>query len=478
MEDQYPKASRAWAGVAILFLLYSFSYIDRAVLQVVVDPVGQALQIGDIQMSILLGGAFAIFYGVVGLPLARVADTSNRRRLILFGSLLWAACTMLCGFATSFWMLVVFRVGLAIGEAALSPAAYSLIADWFPPHKRSFPSTMYTFGVGFGSKAGLIALGVVVALVVEQRRLSDLPILSRFEPWQLMFFVVAVPTFVLIAMFALYVPEPKRVFTAGESDKSPTLSEIWRYLLRNRALYGGLLIGCGLNNLCSAAFAVWGPQLMKRNYGWEISHAAIALGALTAATSFIGFIVIPRLSDMLRDRLRRPDIPILVAIGLSIVGCATMACAALSHNPYVFLALDTIGAPLLTGSAILCVTALPIIAPSRMRGVLSSIYVLVSGSLTVMIAPTAAALMSTYLFPSQGARALTTGVATMSVIAPLFTVTLLWLARRPYADAIQKHLFSTTDLHAAAVAPIAPRGDAVPTDGNGKSPRSDVFAGA
>lgn len=127
----YPSNLAAWTTVAILMVAYVLSFIDRQILNLLVGPIRRDLAISDTEMSLLMGLSFALFYTLCGIPLGRMADNRSRRGLILFGVLVWSAMTAACGLARSYWQFLTFRVGVGVGEAALSPAAYSLIADSF-----------------------------------------------------------------------------------------------------------------------------------------------------------------------------------------------------------------------------------------------------------------------------------------------------------------------------------------------------------
>jgi len=121
----------AWTVVAILMVAYVFSFIDRQILNLLVGPIRRDLGISDTQMSLLMGFSFAIFYSLLGIPLGRLADSRSRRGLITAGIVFWSLMTALCGSARSYLQLFLYRIGVGVGEAALSPAAYSLIADYF-----------------------------------------------------------------------------------------------------------------------------------------------------------------------------------------------------------------------------------------------------------------------------------------------------------------------------------------------------------
>lgn len=159
---------RAWWTVALLSALYVLSFIDRLILALLVSPLKAGFGVSDVQLGLVFGPAFGVFYAVLGLPLARVADRGDRRRLIITGVLLWGFATIASGFAGTFALLIVLRIGLAIGEAALTPAAYSMIGDLFAPHRRTLAASIYS-GIG---NAGAFASFILGSMVIRSRRRS------------------------------------------------------------------------------------------------------------------------------------------------------------------------------------------------------------------------------------------------------------------------------------------------------------------
>ena len=125
----------AWYVVFVLTLAYTCSFIDRQILTLLIEPIRRDLHVTDTQVSLLGGLAFSIFYTTLGMPLARLADQTHRRNLMAIGVAFWTAMTSACGLARSFWTLFMARVGVGVGEAALSPAAFSLLSDYFPPQR-------------------------------------------------------------------------------------------------------------------------------------------------------------------------------------------------------------------------------------------------------------------------------------------------------------------------------------------------------
>src|SRR5262249_47502620 len=149
-------AGYAWYAVGVLTLAYVISFVDRQILNLMVDPIKRDLGISEKAMSVLMGASFAVFYTLFGIPLGRLADTRSRRGLIAVGISLWSLMAAGCGLARRFWQLLVMRIGVGIGEASLSPAAYSLIADYFRPESRSTAMSVYSMGIYIGSGLAFI----------------------------------------------------------------------------------------------------------------------------------------------------------------------------------------------------------------------------------------------------------------------------------------------------------------------------------
>src|ERR1700742_1316150 len=154
---EYPPRAQGWWAVAIFALAALLSYTDRQILSLLVDPIRGDLHISDTQLSILQGAAFAVLYSFIGLPLGRIADLVPRRWLLVFAVVVWSLGTIVCGLSHSFAQLFGARLLVGIGEAALAPAAMSLIGDYFPPTARATPTGVFLTGmvVGGGAAGGI-----------------------------------------------------------------------------------------------------------------------------------------------------------------------------------------------------------------------------------------------------------------------------------------------------------------------------------
>ena len=204
----YPSSTRAWVTVIILMVAYVLSFIDRQILNLLVAPIRRDLMISDTQMSLLMGLSFALFYTVCGIPLGRMADTRSRRGLIAIGILFWSAATAACGMARLYWQFLLCRIGVGVGEAALSPAAYSLIADSFPAERRATAISVYSMGVYLGSGLAFLFGGLVIKLASAQGDVL-LPVFGEVRPWQLIFLALGAAG-VLFTLLMLAVKEPAR----------------------------------------------------------------------------------------------------------------------------------------------------------------------------------------------------------------------------------------------------------------------------
>ena len=157
----YPPSGYSWYVVVVLLLVYILSFVDRAIVQYLVDPIRADLQINDFQFSLVQSFSFSVLYSIMGIPLGRLADSRTRRGILAAGIALWSIMTILCGKADGFWGLFFARMGVGLGEACLVPCGYSLIADYFSREKRALPLNVFSSGIMFGTLAANFAGGFV-----------------------------------------------------------------------------------------------------------------------------------------------------------------------------------------------------------------------------------------------------------------------------------------------------------------------------
>src|SRR5271155_3117108 len=205
----YPSSFAAWYSVAVLLLMYIFSFIDRTTISLIVEPMKRDLQISDTQIGMLQGLAFALLYTFLGLPIARLSDRHNRKAIIAAGVLVWSIMATLCGLARTAVQLFIARIGVGVGEAALSPAAYSMITDSFPRGKLGSAFGVYNIGITIGAGVAFLVGGIVVAAVSHPGASYTLPIFGEVRAWQMVFVVTGAPG-ILLPLLLLTFREPVR----------------------------------------------------------------------------------------------------------------------------------------------------------------------------------------------------------------------------------------------------------------------------
>ena len=208
-------------ALGILVVVYTFNFIDRQILSILLESIKTDLDLSDTSLGFLTGFAFALFYATLGIPIAKYADKGNRRNLIALSLGIWSFMTALSGLAQNFFHLLFARIGVGVGEAGCSPPAHSMIADYFPANKRSTALGIYSLGIPFGIMFGLFAGGWI----------------NEVFGWRLAFFVVGIPGILLAFIFRFTVKEPIRGQAEGKvaSEKQPSIYETVSYLIKKRS---------------------------------------------------------------------------------------------------------------------------------------------------------------------------------------------------------------------------------------------------
>lgn len=425
----YPSSLRAWSTVAILMLAYVLSFIDRQILNLLVGPIRRDLVISDTQMSLLMGLSFALFYTVCGIPLGRLADTKSRRGLIAIGVLFWSAMTAACGMARLYWQFLLCRIGVGVGEAALSPAAYSLIADSFPAERRATAISVYSMGVYLGSGLAFLLGGLVIKFASAQGDVL-LPVLGEVRPWQLIFLILGAAG-VLFTLLLLAVREPARR-GVGAGVAVP-LAEVGRYLRANRRTV--LYHNFGFAGLAFAGYgsAAWIPTFFIRTYGWDAGHVGVVYGSIVAVFGCLGIVFGGRLADWMAKR-GRTDANMRVGLYAAMAALPCVASFPLMDN--------ALWAAALMAPTVFCLSmpfgvapaAIQEIMPSAMRGQASAIYLFVITLIGLGIGPTAVALVTDYLFADD--QALRYSLLIVSTLAVASSLLLLAKGLQPYRESV------------------------------------------
>jgi len=374
--------------LAMLVVVYIFNFLDRQIVTILAEPIKLDLGLSDTQIGLMTGLAFAIFYTVLGIPIARLADRANRVGIISAALVIWSAMTAACGMAQNFAQMLLARIGVGVGEAGCSPPAHSLIADYFPPDKRASALSIYALGIPIGSILGLLAGGWIAELY----------------GWRAAFYIVGIPGILLAVVFKLTVREPMRGMsdpntgTSAPAGQSP-LGETLRTLLSKRTLLH-LAMGGALTSFVGYGLGQWMPAFFMRIHDMEIAETATYFGLVLGVASAIGTF----LGGTIADRLRSWDVRIyawLPAAGV-LVAFPFYVFAMTADNPYIAIAILVV--PSLLNSLWLgpAFGTIQNLAPMRMRALASAVSLFVLNIIGLGFGPFLVGVFSDLLIPLAG----------------------------------------------------------------------------
>lgn len=395
---RYPPPLVAWLTVAVLFIAYIFSFIDRMIIGLLVEPMKADLNLTDTQISLLQGLAFATFYTLVGLPLGRLIDRAARLRVAAVGVALWSLMTASCGLAGQYWQLFLARMGVGVGEATLSPAAYSIISDSFPQRRMGLAMGLYGLGSAVGAGLAFIIGAAVIQLVAAADALY-LPIIGEVRAWQATFLIVGLPGLVIAAVLAL-MPEPARLVSSDPlADKVQIpLKAIAAFLRRRAGAVLGLCFATGMVNFAVFAAISWFPVFLMRVHGMTLVDAGQLAGGCLILGGLIGLVG----GGWLTDKLGGQPTGRLAFCGFAaVIGTVGAVVFPLSNNLWVtaiafVIFFATAAVPI--GAA---ATALQQLTPNRMRATVSAVYLFIVNLIGLGAGPTATALLGDILFPYE-----------------------------------------------------------------------------
>jgi MFS family permease len=428
-----PRSLRyAWYVVGVLALIYVFSFIDRQIFSLLVGPLRRDLHIGDAQVSLLMGFSFALFYTFFGIPIGHLTDIYSRRLIIAIGLVLWSGFTAGCGLAQTFAVMLVLRMGVGVGEAALSPAAYSLITDYFPRERLATALSVYSMGIYVGSGLSYLLGGLVVSYA-SAKAMWNLPLVGAIHPWQLIFFVVGLPGFALVPLlYTVREPEQRR---AAAAQAAVPARKVLSYLLENRTTVLLHNIGFGLLALCSYASGAWVPEFYRRRFHWDIGTVGIVYGFIVAVLGCLGLIGAGRIADSLRSHGRANAtlfVGALIAVAWIPINCLLyLAPSATWATLWLVPAAALAAAPFGIAPA-----AIQQMMPPAMRGRASAVYLFIVNIIGLGIGPTAVGACTQFLFRRDDA--VQYSLVLVTSLACAVAAVLLCGALRPFLASLDR----------------------------------------
>jgi len=386
----------AWLLVGFLSLLYIFSFLDRTVIALMVTPIRRDLHISDVQISLLVGMAFVLFYSVMALPMGWLVDKYPRRLIIFAGVSIWSIAQTACAFAGSFAQLFAARLFLGAGEATLNPATHSFISDAFPRRQLATAMSVYSLGATMGIGFALLIGGAIVGALSNAGTIM-LPVFGSFHSWQLVFLATGLPGLALVS-FIFAFPEPQRRLRSPAEHAPMKESGFLRFLRRNWQLWLCLALSFGVMNIANGAMVFWQPAYLERFFHFSPRQAATVLGvtqllAGTAGMLFSGRTVDRMFSRGIRDAHLRYYANVLVAT------TPVVLFSLLVNNIWLYLGLSWIATFVTVNSLGYSVAAVMLTTPARLRGRASAVFTsLIVAGLGQGLGPLVPALLAQHVF--------------------------------------------------------------------------------
>jgi MFS family permease len=363
------------------------------------------------------------------IPLGRLADSWNRRKLIIIGIVVWSLLTSACGMAGTFSQFLILRMGVGIGESVLNPSAFSLISDYFPKEKRATPISVYTTAIFLGT--GLASfLGGAVARSAQGT--WNLPIVGTTRSWQVIFFIVGLPgLFLALLMFTVIEPKRKGLMSARTSDND-SMIPLGKSLLYVRKIWVTLLchnVGFALLILSGVGTGTWIVTFFVRKYDMTISQAGALYGAVIIIGGPLSIIVAGKLSDWLTKRGYR-DSSIRVGLIMAFAWIPTGILYTLAPSAGLAVALFIPSTLLAMAPYGIANAALLQIMPNPLRGQAIALYGFMANLIGLGLGPTAIALVTDYVFRND--QAINHSLLIVGLSAHLVSALLLWIAMTTY----------------------------------------------
>ena len=416
--EDWPSEKKGWYVTFVFLFAFIFSLIDRQILNLLVIPIQNDLLLSDTQISLLQGFAFVITYVLLSVPIGRLVDKFNRIKIMISGVVVWSITTFTCGLSRNFYELLFARMGVGAGEAALSPAAWSVLADYFRPERLSFPISIYLMGPYLGAGLAMI-LGAYVLDLTSGREAIYIPLIGSLAPWQITFIIVSLPGIIITGLL-LTVKEPKRKNIKSNSEKIPNWSEVISFMLLNKRIYTSLHIATPFLVIMLYGLQAWSPTILVRVYDWELSDAGRVYGLIALLFGSTGVISGPFLSKVLKNLSISSSSLKVCVLGVSLAGISISLLPFQNDSFYalICIAIASFCIPL---PLALVTTIMQEVTPNPMRGVVNGMYVVSTNVIGLAIGPFLVAFGTDYIFNDPNLIAYSLSLVAV-IVAPIGSI--------------------------------------------------------
>lgn len=436
IEPPPESSTYQWYVVVICMMAYILSFVDRQILSLMIEPIKADLMLSDTQFSLLQGLAFSLFYAIMGLPIAALADQKSRIKIIATGIAFWSLATAACGLSKNFIQMFIARLSVGAGEAALSPAFYSIVADLFPKDKLGRALGVYAIGAFIGSGLAFLIGGYVIGLLKDVSFVA-LPVIGEVKTWQLTFMIVGLPGVLLALLMVLTVREPARkgmkVGQDGQVIKASFKNSVG-FIKTHKKTFFCHFIGFSFYTMMLYSLLGWAPAYYMRNFGLDASQTGYILGTIILVANTSGALFCGWLIDFFSKRGYSD-----AAIRTGAIGCAALIVPSVLFtqvdNIHLSFALIFVAMFFSTFPIPASAAATQMLTPNQLRAQVSAKFLLVSNLIALGIGTTAVALITDKYF--QNTLMVGNSISIVNAIAGLIGCFLLYKGCQYYRESMK-----------------------------------------
>ncbi|MEM6633258.1 MAG: MFS transporter [Bacteroidota bacterium] len=409
--------SRGYTRYVLLLLtgVYTFNFIDRQILVILQDPIKAELGLSDTQLGLLTGFAFAVLYVVLGIPVARWADTGSRKKIIAISLAVWSAMTALSGLAQSYVQLLLARIGVGIGEAGGSPPSHALISDYYPPEKRASALAVYSMGIYIGIFVGFVVGGII----------------AEAYGWRTAFYAVGIPglIYALLVYFTVReVPKGQMDAQALEAENKASFAEVLQILFSKKT-FMFLALATGLHTFGLYGVGNFYAPFLSRVFEMDTRAVGINMGLAIGFGGIIGTFA----GGYFADRLRKIDLRwyLWISIIVNLLNIPVAYFLFYAQSPQVALVslfISNLFTTVYMGPSLAVTHSL---VPANMRALASAVLFFVLNFIGLGLGPLTIGILSDYFEPQYGVDSLRYAFS-FTFITWVLSILCFYLASRFY----------------------------------------------
>ena len=430
----WPPRRDAYYSLFVMTIVVMFTVLDRGVLALLIDPIKLDFNITDTQAALLLGAAFSLPYGIVGIGVGRLADQGNRRNLVAASIAFWSASTVACGMVAGYVGLLVARMGVGAGESGYGPASWSIATDNWPREKVAFATATMGIGAMLGSGLALFLGGAILHFVTAMPSVNLFG-LGVIRPWQWAFIMVGAPGLIWTRVVLTSKEPPRRGLAPGQKALKQPVSEVGRWLLDDWRTYLAVIGGMCIKAMLLNGPAAWNSTFLHRQFGWDLAKVGMISGTITLVVSPVALLAGARLSEQWNKQGRK-DADLRIVLYCLLASIPLMIFAPLMPNAPAVLVLNALSSFVGTISFGPSIAAFQVITPNQMRAQVGALIQFCNNVVAFALSPLIVALFTDYVFRDEGA--LRYSMMLNATIMGLLSAVVIWQGLRPYARSYER----------------------------------------